>query len=116
MLTGKKANNGYTVSFSHRRVKTLQQANLQYKRVFWEREERWIRLRISTNALKTLEKARAPSTAASPPPRRVRPLDLSANAAPAARVASLRRCRWAWRRWPRRRVSTCTACGMRTPP
>jgi large subunit ribosomal protein L28 len=56
MLTGKKANNGYTVSFSHRRTKTLQQANLQYKRVYWEREERWIRLRISTNAMKTIEK------------------------------------------------------------
>ena len=59
-LTGKKANNGYTVSFSHKRVKHLQHANLQYKRVFWEREERWIRLRISTNALKTIEKARQP--------------------------------------------------------
>jgi len=56
MLTGKKANNGYTVSFSHRRTKTLQQVNLQYKRVYWEREERWIRLRISTNAIKSLEK------------------------------------------------------------
>ena len=59
MLTGKKANNGYTVSFSHRRTKTLQHVNLQYKRVFWEREERWIRLRISTNAIKSLEKVRA---------------------------------------------------------
>jgi large subunit ribosomal protein L28 len=60
MLTGKKANNGYTVSFSHKRDKHLQHANLQYKRVYWEREERWIRLRISTNAMKTIEKARAP--------------------------------------------------------
>lgn len=59
MLTGKKANNGYTVSFSHRRTKVLQHVNLQYKRVFWEREERWIRLRISTNAIKSLEKVRA---------------------------------------------------------
>jgi len=56
MLTGKKANNGYTVSFSHKRDKHLQHANLQYKRVFWAREERWIRLRISTNAMKTIEK------------------------------------------------------------
>ena len=59
MLTGKKANNGFTISFSHKRNKTLQHVNLQYKRVFWEREERWIRLRISTNAIKTLEKVRA---------------------------------------------------------
>jgi large subunit ribosomal protein L28 len=63
MLTGKKANNGYTVSFSHKRDKHLQQANLQYKRVYWEREERWIRMRISTNAIKTIEKARDRQTA-----------------------------------------------------
>jgi hypothetical protein len=31
MLTGKKANNGYTVSFSHIRNKKLQEVNLQYK-------------------------------------------------------------------------------------
>ena len=29
MLTGKRANNGYTVSFSHIRNKKLQHANLQ---------------------------------------------------------------------------------------
>ena len=31
MLTGKKANNGRTISFSHIRNKTLQQANLQVR-------------------------------------------------------------------------------------
>mmetsp|Transcript_5856 Transcript_5856/g.19728 ORF Transcript_5856/g.19728 Transcript_5856/m.19728 type:complete len:84 (+) Transcript_5856:438-689(+) len=31
MLTGKKANNGRTVSFSHIRNKTLQQVNLQVR-------------------------------------------------------------------------------------
>lgn len=31
MLTGKKANNGHTVSFSHIRNKTLQQVNLQVR-------------------------------------------------------------------------------------
>lgn len=31
MLTGKRANNGYTVSFSHIRNKKLQQANLQVR-------------------------------------------------------------------------------------
>lgn len=56
MLTGKRANNGYTVSFSHRRVKTLQQPNLQYKRLFWASKQRWVRLRVSTNALKSVEK------------------------------------------------------------
>mmetsp|Transcript_17743 Transcript_17743/g.58049 ORF Transcript_17743/g.58049 Transcript_17743/m.58049 type:complete len:198 (-) Transcript_17743:156-749(-) len=56
MLTGKKANNGWNVSFSHRRSHKLQQVNLQYKRVYWEREKRYIKLRISTKAMKTIEK------------------------------------------------------------
>merc|ERR1719253_704093 len=56
MLTGKKANNGYTVSFSHIRNKKLQGANLQYKRVYWPEQKRYIRLRISTKAIKTLNK------------------------------------------------------------
>jgi large subunit ribosomal protein L28 len=56
MLTGKRANNGYTVSFSHIRNKKLQQANLQYKRVYWPEQKRYIRLRISTKAIKTLNK------------------------------------------------------------
>jgi large subunit ribosomal protein L28 len=56
MLTGKKANNGRTVSFSHIRTKTLQQANLQYKRIYWPEQKRYVRLRISTNALKSLNK------------------------------------------------------------
>jgi large subunit ribosomal protein L28 len=55
-LTGKKANNGFAVSHSHRRTKKLQQANLQWKRVWWEEGKRWVRLHISTTAIKTLEK------------------------------------------------------------
>ncbi len=55
-LTGKKANNGYTVSHSHRRTKKLQQVNLQWKRIWWSEGNRWVRLRISTTAIKTLEK------------------------------------------------------------
>lgn len=55
-LTGKKANNGYAVSHSHRRTKKLQQANLQYKRVWWPEGNRFVRLKLSTKAIKTLEK------------------------------------------------------------
>ncbi len=53
-LTGKKANNGYAVSHSHRRTKRLQHANLQDKRIWWAAGNRWVKLRISTKALKTL--------------------------------------------------------------
>ncbi len=55
-LTGKKANNGYAVSHSHRRTKKLQQANLQWKRIWWPEGNRWVRLRLSTKAIKTIQK------------------------------------------------------------
>jgi large subunit ribosomal protein L28 len=55
-LTGKKANNAYAISHSHRRTKKLQEANLQWKRVWWPQGNRWVRLQLSTKAIKTLEK------------------------------------------------------------
>lgn len=55
-LTGKKANNAYAISHSHRRTKKLQQPNLQMKRVWWSQGKRWVRLRLSTKAIKTLER------------------------------------------------------------
>ncbi|MFZ9737581.1 MAG: 50S ribosomal protein L28 [Prochlorotrichaceae cyanobacterium] len=55
-LTGKKANNAYAVSHSHRRTKKLQQVNLQEKRVWWEEENRWVKLKLSTKAIKTLQR------------------------------------------------------------
>ncbi len=54
-LTGKKANNGFAVSHSHRRTKRLQHANLQNKRVWWPEGNRWVKLKLSTKAIKTLE-------------------------------------------------------------
>jgi large subunit ribosomal protein L28 len=55
-LTGKKANNAYAISHSHRRTKKLQEVNLQWKRVWWSQGNRWVRLRLSTKAIKTLER------------------------------------------------------------
>lgn len=54
-LTGKKANNAMAVSHSHRRTKKLQEVNLQWKRIWWEGGNRWVKLRLSTKAIKTLE-------------------------------------------------------------
>jgi large subunit ribosomal protein L28 len=54
-LTGKKANNAYAVSHSHRRTKKLQGVNLQSKRVWWPQGNRWVKLRLSTKAIKTLQ-------------------------------------------------------------
>jgi large subunit ribosomal protein L28 len=55
MLTGKKANNAYAVSHSHRRTKKLQSVNLQWKRIWWPDGNRFVKLRISTKAIKTIE-------------------------------------------------------------
>ena len=55
-LTGKHANNAFAVSHSHRRTKKLQEANLQWKRVWWNEGNRWVKLRLSTKAIKTIEK------------------------------------------------------------
>jgi large subunit ribosomal protein L28 len=55
-ITGKKANNAMAISHSHRRTKRLQHVNLQWKRIWWAEGNRWVKLRISTTAIKTLER------------------------------------------------------------
>ena len=55
-LTGKRANNGMAVSHSHVRTKKLQQVNLQERRLWWAEGNRWVKLRVSTSALRTIQK------------------------------------------------------------
>tara|TARA_Y100000589_G_scaffold329649_1_gene376850 strand:- start:3197 stop:3433 length:237 start_codon:yes stop_codon:yes gene_type:complete len=55
-LTGAKANNGMAVSHSHIRTKKLQQVNLQKRRLWWEEGNRYVTIRISTKALKSIQK------------------------------------------------------------
>ena len=55
-LTGAKANNGRAVSHSHIRTKKLQQVNLQKRRLWWQEGKKWINIKISTNALKSIQK------------------------------------------------------------
>ncbi|KAK8938695.1 hypothetical protein KSP39_PZI011264 [Platanthera zijinensis] len=55
-FTGKKANRANIVSFSNHKTKKLQFVNLQYKRVWWEAGKRFLKLRLSTKAIKTIEK------------------------------------------------------------
>merc|ERR1711937_1136430 len=45
-ITGKTANNGFSVSHSHIRT----------KRLHWPRGERWVKIRLSTKGMKTIEK------------------------------------------------------------
>ncbi|CAA3009201.1 50S ribosomal protein L28, chloroplastic-like [Olea europaea var. sylvestris] len=55
-FTGKKSNKANKVSHSNHKTKRLQFVNLQYKRVWWEAGKRYVKLRLSTKALKTIEK------------------------------------------------------------
>lgn len=55
-LTGKKWMNGHKVSHSNIKNKKKWGVNIQTKRVFDVETGRWVRLKISTSALKTLNK------------------------------------------------------------
>lgn len=53
-ISGKKANNGYKVSHSHVKTKKKQHVNLQQKKIWSFHSNRWIKIKISTKAIKTL--------------------------------------------------------------
>lgn len=55
-LTGKKALSGNNVSFSHRKTRRRFNPNLVTKKFFIPEEEAWITIRLSTSALKTINK------------------------------------------------------------
>jgi large subunit ribosomal protein L28 len=55
-LTGKKPLTGNNVSHAHNRTKTKQLPNLRKKRIWVEEENKFITLRLSTRALRTLKK------------------------------------------------------------
>ena len=55
-LTGVRGLNGNSVSHSQRKTKRVQQPNLIKKRIFIPEENRTITLRLTTRALRTLNK------------------------------------------------------------
>ncbi len=55
-LTGKKAIVGNKVSHSNTKTKRKFNVNLQTKKFYLPEEDEWITLRISTSALKTINK------------------------------------------------------------
>ena len=55
-LTGKRPNTANKVSHSNIKTKKRQLPNLQVRRVWYEKEERWVKLKVSTRALRTLRK------------------------------------------------------------
>ncbi len=55
-LTGKRANVANNVSHSNIKTKKRQLPNLQVKKIWWAEEERFVTLKISTSAMRTLRK------------------------------------------------------------
>jgi large subunit ribosomal protein L28 len=54
-LLGTKRNKANTVSFSNKKNRKWQEPNLQHKKVYWAAGQRWVSLRLSTRAIKTIE-------------------------------------------------------------
>lgn len=55
-LTGKKPLVGYNISHAHNKTKKVQQPNVQCKRVWDDENECWVKLKVSTRALRTIQK------------------------------------------------------------
>ena len=55
-ITGKKFNNGYSISHSHVRIKKRQNVNLQSKKIWLKKDKRWIKVCISAKAIKSIYK------------------------------------------------------------
>ncbi len=55
-ITGKRAMVGNNVSHSNRKTKRTFDINLFYKRFYLQEEDRWVRLRVSANGLRTINK------------------------------------------------------------
>ncbi|MDI2031942.1 50S ribosomal protein L28 [Saccharopolyspora sp. TS4A08] len=55
-VTGKKPGYGNQVSHSHHKTRRRWLPNVQNKRYWLPSENRWIRLRVSTKGMKTIEK------------------------------------------------------------
>lgn len=53
-LTGKGPLTGNNVSHSNRRTKMRQLPNLQKKRIYIPEEDRWVRVKLSARALRTV--------------------------------------------------------------
>jgi large subunit ribosomal protein L28 len=61
-ITGKKAMGGNSVSFSNRKTRRQFKVNLKRKRFFIPETNEWVTLRVSTSALKNInKKASAPA-------------------------------------------------------
>ena len=56
VFTGKRPNVANKISHSNRKSKTRQAPNLQKKRLWWEEGNRFIQVRLSTRAMRTIDR------------------------------------------------------------
>lgn len=55
-VTGKRPRVGNNVSHANNRTKRRFLPNLQYRKLWLDSEKRWVRLRLTMNALRTIDK------------------------------------------------------------
>jgi large subunit ribosomal protein L28 len=55
-VTGKKPMSGNNVSHANNKTRRRYLPNLHYRRLWVESEQRWVRLRVSINGLRTIDK------------------------------------------------------------
>jgi large subunit ribosomal protein L28 len=55
-VTGKRPISGHKVSFSNKKALRRFLPNLQVKRFFLVEEDRWVTLKVSSNAIRTINK------------------------------------------------------------
>ena len=55
-ITGKGTKSGNNVSHSNRKTRRKFKANVHKKKIYLEEEKKWVRVSISTRALRTLQK------------------------------------------------------------
>ena len=55
-VTGKRPTSGNNVSHANNKTKRRFMPNLQYRRFWVESEKRWVRLRLTNAALRTIDK------------------------------------------------------------
>ncbi len=55
-VTGKKPMTGNNVSHANNKTKRRFMPNLQYRRFWVESEQRWVRMRLTNAALRTIDK------------------------------------------------------------
>ena len=55
-ITGKKPMSGHHVSHANNKTNRRFLPNLQYRRFWIEEQKRWVRLRVSSHGLRTIDK------------------------------------------------------------